>query len=92
MFDAGKNLASRSGVTHILHLDRHCPAPFSVQSHQQLFLEQTGQAAQMTPIKSYLDGPSQILSKSGECDTPDFGARNICVESLSREGYLEENA
>jgi hypothetical protein len=92
MFDAGKTLAARSRVTRILHLDRHGHIPFSVQSDQQLFLEQTGQAAQMTPIKSYLDGPSQILSKSGECDTPDFGARNICVESLSREGYLEENA
>jgi hypothetical protein len=92
MFNAGKNLASGSRVSCILHLDRHGPFPFSVQSDQQLFLEQTGQAAQMTPIKSYLDGPSQILSKSGECDTPDFGARNICVESLSREGYLEENA
>jgi hypothetical protein len=92
MFDAGKNLAARSRVTRILHLDRHGHIPFSVQSDQQLFLEQTGQAAQMTPIKSYLDGPSQILSKSGECDTPDFGPRNICVESLSREGYLEENA
>jgi hypothetical protein len=45
----------------------------------------------MTPIKSYLlDGPFQILSKSGDCDTADFGARKICVESLSREGYLEE--
>jgi hypothetical protein len=92
MFDAGKNLAARSRVTRILHLDGHGHIPFSVQSDQQLFLEQTGQAAQMTPIKSYFDGPSQILSKSGECDTPDFGARNICVESLSREGYLEENA
>jgi|HubBroStandDraft_5_1064220.scaffolds.fasta_scaffold4971628_1 hypothetical protein len=49
MFDAGKNLAARSRVTRILHLDRHGYIPFSVQSDQQLFLEQTGQAAQMTP-------------------------------------------
>jgi len=63
MFDAGKNLAARSRVTRILHLDRHGHIPFSVQSDQQLFREQTGQAAQMTPIKSYLDGPSQILPK-----------------------------
>src|ERR1700688_14964 len=42
MFDTGKNLAARSRVTRILHLDRHCHVSFIVQSDPQLFLEQTG--------------------------------------------------
>ncbi len=42
MFDTGKNLAARSRVTRILHLDRHCHASYIVQSDHQLFLEQTG--------------------------------------------------
>jgi hypothetical protein len=37
----GKNLAVRSKVTPILHLDRHCHVSRIVQSNQQLFLVQT---------------------------------------------------
>jgi hypothetical protein len=42
MFNTGKNLPARSGVTRILHLDRHWHISCIVQSDQQLFLEQTG--------------------------------------------------
>src|ERR1019366_9463956 len=42
MFDTGKNLPARSGVTRILHLDRHCHVFRIVQSDRQLVLEQTG--------------------------------------------------
>jgi hypothetical protein len=42
MFDTGKNLAARSMVTRILHLDRHRHVSYIVQSDDQLFLEETG--------------------------------------------------
>jgi hypothetical protein len=42
MFDTGKNLAARSMVTCILHLDRHRHVSYIVQSDDQLFLEETG--------------------------------------------------
>jgi hypothetical protein len=42
MFDTGKNLPARSGVTRILHLDRHCHVSHIVQSGEQAFLGQTG--------------------------------------------------
>src|SRR5271167_1900054 len=45
MFDTGKNLPSRSRVTRILHLDRHCHVFCIVQSDQQLFLVQAGKRA-----------------------------------------------
>src|SRR5271169_4371012 len=37
MVDTGKNLLARSGVTRILHLDRHCHDSRIVQSGQQVF-------------------------------------------------------
>jgi hypothetical protein len=41
VFDTGKNLAARSRVTRILHLDRNGHISYIVQSDHQLFLEQT---------------------------------------------------
>jgi hypothetical protein len=42
MFDTGENLAARSRVTRILHLDSDCHVCFTVKSDPQLFLEQIG--------------------------------------------------
>jgi len=44
MFDTGKNLAARSRVSRILHLDRHCHVSYYLlyKATINYFLEKTG--------------------------------------------------
>lgn len=52
MFDTGKNLAARSRVTRILHLDRHCHVSLILYKVTcNYFLSKPVKASQMTPSR-----------------------------------------